>query len=88
LAQREADYRKRQTENAEAGVKAEKERADAAKRAETCAQFKAQLRQMGDSQVVIYRYNEKGEREVMDDAAIARERTRINTLLRDNKCPA
>jgi Skp family chaperone for outer membrane proteins len=88
LAQREADYRKRQTENAEAAAKSEKEREDGAKRAEACAQAKGQLKQLGESQLAIYRYNEKGEREVMDDDARGRERAKINTFLRDNKCPA
>jgi len=87
LAQREADYRKRQTESAEAAAKSEKERGDTAKRAEACAQAKGQLKQLGESQLAIYRYNEKGEREVMDDDARGRERAKLNTFIRDNKCP-
>ena len=88
LAQREAEYRKRQTEQTEAAAKSEKERADAGKRAEACAQAKGQLKQLGESQLAIYRYNEKGEREVMDDDARGRERAKINAFIRDNKCPA
>ena len=88
LAQREAEYRKRQTEKEEAAAKSEKERADVAKRAEACAQAKGHLKQLGESQLAIYRYNEKGEREVMDDDALGRERAKINAFLRDNKCPA
>ena len=88
LAQREAEYRKRQTEQTEAAAKSEKERADVAKRTEACAQAKGQLKQLGESQLAIYRYNEKGEREVMDDDALGRERAKINAFLRDNKCPA
>lgn len=88
LAQREADYRKRQTDTAEAAKKAEKERADNAQRAENCALAKIQLRQLSESQLAMYRYNEKGQREVMDDDARGRERARINTYIRDNKCPA
>ena len=42
--------------------------------------------QLSQSQVLIYRYNAKGEREAMDDAALARERARINAYLKDNKC--
>jgi hypothetical protein len=37
---------------------------------------------------VIYRYNDKGEREVMDDDARAKERAKLNAWMRDNKCPA
>lgn len=87
LAEREADYRKRQTDSAAAAAKAEKERTDTAKRTEACSQAKGQLRQLAENQVVIYRYNEKGEREVLDDDARARERARLNAYLRDNKCP-
>lgn len=86
LAEREAEYRKKQTDSAQAAAKAEKARADDAKRAEACAQAKGQLAQLSQSQVLIYRYNDKGEREAMDDAALARERARVNAFLKDNKC--
>ena len=88
LAQREADYRKRQADSAEAASKAEKERSDNASRAENCALAKVQLRQLAESQLAIYRYNEKGQREVMDDDARGKERARLNAFVRDNKCPA
>ena len=88
LAQRQADYQKRQKDTADAAAKGDKDRADAAKQAEICAQAKGQLRQLSENQILIYRYNEKGEREVMDQDAIGRERAKINTFLRDNKCPA
>ena len=88
LAQRQADYQKRQKDTADAAAKGDKDRADAAKQAEICAQAKGQLRQLSENQILIYRYNEKGEREVMDQDAIGRERAKINTFLRENKCPA
>ena len=86
LAQRQADDRKRQADSEKAAAKGEKDRVDAAKIAEACAQAKGQLRQLGESQLVMYRYNEKGEREVMDDDARGRERAKLNTFIRDNKC--
>lgn len=86
LAQREADFRKRQTETAEATAKSGKERANAAQNAEACAQAKGQLKQLAESPLAIYRYNEKGEREVMDEDARGRERAKLNTWMRDNKC--
>ena len=86
LADREAEDKKKQADAAQAAVKAEKARADDAKRADACAQAKGQLVQLSQSQVLIYRYNEKGEREAMDDAALARERARIDAFLKDNKC--
>ena len=87
LAQREADYRKRQTDSAEAASKAETERVDNAQRTENCALAKAQLRQLSENQVAMYRYNDKGQREVMDDDARGRERARVTAFIRDNKCP-
>ena len=86
LAQREADFRKRQTESTEAAAKAEKERTDSAKRTEACGQARGQLKQLTESQLAIYRYNEKGEREIMDEDARGRERAKLNAFLRDSKC--
>ena len=86
FAQREADYRKRQAESAEAAGKAEKERTETAKRADVCAQAKGQLKALSESQLAIFRYNEKGEREVMDEDARVRERARLNALVREYKC--
>jgi hypothetical protein len=45
------------------------------------------LKQLAENQIAIYRYNEKGEREVMDDDARAKERAKINSWMRDDKCP-
>jgi Skp family chaperone for outer membrane proteins len=86
LAQREADFRKRQADAAAASAKAGKAQASDAQRAEGCAQAKGELKQLAESQLAIYRYNEKGEREVMDEDARARERAKLNTWVRDNKC--
>jgi hypothetical protein len=86
LAQREAEFKKRQADAAKAEEKAGKDRVSAEKQVEACAQAKGQLRQLAESQLAIYRYNEKGEREVMDDDARAREAAKINAWLRDNKC--
>jgi hypothetical protein len=87
LAQREAEFRKRQTDAAEAATKAGKQRMDTDKLAESCAQARGQLKQLAESQLAIYRYNDKGEREVMDEDARGRERAKINTWMIDNKCP-
>jgi hypothetical protein len=86
LAQREADFRKRQADAAAASAKAGKAQASDAQRAEGCAQAKGELKQLAESQLAIYRYNEKGEREAMDEDARVRERAKLNTWVRDNKC--
>ena len=87
LAQRQADFQKRQADAAKAAEKAGKEEATSAERAEACANARGQLKQLTESPIAIYRYNEKGEREVMDDDARAKERAKINAWIRDNKCP-
>jgi hypothetical protein len=86
LAQREAEFRKRQSDTADAATKAGKERASTAQTAEACAQARGQLKQLAESQLAVYRYNDKGEREVMDDDARGRERAKLNAWMRDNKC--
>ena len=86
LAQREADFRKRQADAEKAAAKAGKESASSADHAESCAQAQGQLKQLAESQLAIYRYNEKGEREVMDEDARGRERAKLNAWIRDNKC--
>ena len=87
FAQREAEYRKKQADAAEAAAKGEKERADAGKLVEACAQARGQLKQLSESQLAIYRYNDKGEREVLDEDARGKERAKINAFIRDSKCP-
>lgn len=88
FAQREAEYRKKQADAAEAAAKGEKERVDAGKLVEACAQARGQLKQLSESQLAIFRYNDKGEREVLDDDARGKERAKLNAFIRDNKCPA
>jgi hypothetical protein len=88
FAQREAEYRKKQADAAEAAAKVEKERADVGKLVEACAQARGQLKQLSESQLAIYRYNDKGEREVLDEDARGKERAKLNAFIRDNKCPA
>jgi hypothetical protein len=86
LAQREADFRKRQADAEKAAAKAGKDSANSADHAESCAQARGQLKQLAESQLAIYRYNEKGEREIMDEDARGRERAKLNAWVRDNKC--
>jgi hypothetical protein len=87
LAQRQADFQKRQADAAKGAEKADKEQASSAQLAEACANARSQVRQLSESQLPVYRYNAKGEREVMDDDARAKERAKLNAWIRDNKCP-
>ena len=86
LAQRDAEFKKRQDDAAKADAKSTKDRATSAEHAENCAQMRAELKQLTESQLAIYRYNANGEREVMDDDARAKERVKVNAWIRDNKC--
>jgi len=86
LAQREAEFKKRQDDAAKAETKASKDRETSAEHAENCTQAQAELKQLTESQLAVYRYNEKGEREIMDDDARAKERAKVNAWIRDNKC--
>jgi erythromycin esterase-like protein len=86
LAQQEADFRKRHADQAQALAKADKVRATQEQHNQACDQARSNLRSLDQAQVTIYRYNAKGEREAMDDAALASERERLNAWMRDNKC--
>lgn len=87
LAQRDAEFKKRKADAEAASAKAAREQATSEQRKESCAQAKGELKQLAESQLAIYRYNEKGEREIMDEDARARERAKLNAFMRDNKCP-
>jgi hypothetical protein len=86
LAQQEANFRKRRTDEAQALAKSDQARATEQQRNQGCAQARSNLRQLADNQMAIYRYNAKGEREAMDDASRQRESDRLNAWMRDNKC--
>ena len=45
------------------------------------------MKQLSESQLAVYRYNEKGEREIMDDDARGRERAKVNAFIRDSQVP-
>ncbi|HXR57509.1 MAG TPA: DUF4124 domain-containing protein [Casimicrobiaceae bacterium] len=86
LAQREADFRKRQTDAAKSEAKAGKERSDSAQHAENCTQARGELKQLSETQTPLYRYTESGTRQTLDDEARNREREKVAAWLRDNKC--
>jgi hypothetical protein len=87
LAQKQAEFQKRQADASKAAEKSGKDQASTAQLAEACANARGQVKQLAESQLAIYRYNATGEREVMDDDARAKERAKLNAWIRDNKCP-
>lgn len=77
---KELEEKKRQAQDAEAaGKKAEEQRVARAK-ADNCARAR-QSKATFDSGVRIARTNDKGEREIMDDAARAAETQRIQAII-------
>lgn len=87
MANREAEFRKRQADKQEDAKKVERSRADAQKLATYCAQVRTQAEGLRRADVAMYRLNEKGERVVLDEAARVAEANRLDALLRERKCP-
>lgn len=87
MANRDAEFKKRQADRVEDAKKSEKARADAQKLAAFCAQARAQSAGLRRTDVSMYRLNEKGERVMMDDATRAAEAERLDQVVRERKCP-
>lgn len=87
MANRDAEFKKRQADRADDAKKSEKARADAQKLAAFCAQARAQSSGLRRSDVSMYRLNEKGERVMMDDATRAAEAERLDKMVGERKCP-
>ncbi|MBK9704341.1 MAG: DUF4124 domain-containing protein [Betaproteobacteria bacterium] len=86
MANQEAELKKRQQERTKQAEDQAKLRADASKRAADCTRAETQARALGASQQVIYRFNEKGERVALDDAARIRERQELERWMKANNC--
>ena len=86
LAQRQAEFQKRQADAAKAADQAGKAQATSAQHAEACANARGQMKQLGESRIAMYRFNANGEREVLDDDARAKEQEKLAAWIRDNKC--
>ncbi len=86
LANQEADLRKRQGERAKTDEKDAKARADAEKKRAACARATTQAADLGASQVLVGRINDKGERVILDDATRQKERAQLERWIKAN-CP-
>jgi len=82
MANRDLEQKKRLAQKDQDEKAAEKARADEMKKREACQTLRGNLRviQSGDP---LYRIDENGKRVDMDDAAKARERERVESLLRE-----
>ena len=84
-ALKDSELKQRQLLRAEQDRKSEKDRGDATKKAELCTQVRGQLKTY-ESNTPVYRFDDKGERVYLDDAARAKETERLQALLRE-RCP-
>ena len=82
MASQEAELKKRQLERVQEAEKADKTRAEAARRDESCGVARGSLKALQNENQPVDRMNEKGERVRMDSAARARERERLEQYVR------
>ena len=82
MASQEADLKKRQLDRVQEAEKADKARAETARRDETCGVARGSIKALQNETQPIDRVNEKGERVRMDAAARARERERLEQIVR------
>jgi hypothetical protein len=87
MANREAEFRKRQMERAEDTKKVEKSRAETQKLALFCTQARTQAAGLRRADIAMYRLNEKGERVELDEAGRRAEADKLDALVRERKCP-
>lgn len=87
LANKEAEFKKRQADKQEDAQKTAKARGDAQKLATFCSQARTQAAGMRRTEMTMYRLNEKGERVAMDEAARKAEADRLEAMIKERNCP-
>lgn len=87
MANKEAEFKKRQLQRTEDAAKADKASAEAARRQENCGQARGQIKALGMDDVQHVRVNERGERVVMDAATRKAEIDRLQAFVH-SQCEA
>jgi hypothetical protein len=87
MANREAEFRKRQMDRTDDAKKTEKSRAEAQKLATFCTQARTQAAGLRRADIAMYRLNDKGERVELDEAGRRAEADKLEALMRERKCP-
>ena len=87
MAAKEVELKKRQAEAAKKDEKTDAQRAEMVKKNEQCMRTQNQIKQLAAEQIVLVRYNEKGEVVYIDDATRRKERADLETWVKQN-CPA
>jgi len=88
MATKDAEFKKRQADQAENAKKADKQRTDAERLVDQCAQARGQIKQLGAEQAQVHRYNAKGDRVILDAATRIRERDMLEKWAAKNNCAA
>jgi hypothetical protein len=86
LVNQETEIKLREKKQAEEAKNADKARADADRRREICAQALGQLKALQLESANLYRFNDKGEKVFLDDAARRSETEQLQQVVREN-CP-
>ena len=84
LAAKEAEYKKRQLDAADAAKKAEAQRAELAKVGDACTRAQLRIKQLAAEMIGLARYNDKGEIVFIDDATRRREREQLDNWYKAN----
>lgn len=84
LAERDADFRKRQVERKEAEVKAEKKAADSTEQKRACSDAQAYLRNLQEKQRIPRTDPKTGERSFLQDAEYPKEIARAKQMIAAN----
>jgi len=87
LANKDAEFKKRQTDRVDDSRKSEKGRGDTQKLAALCSQVRSQSAGLRNNYIAMFRLDEKGERVLMDEAQRKAEAERLDQLAREKKCP-
>jgi len=88
MATKDAEFKKRQADQAANVQKADKQRTDAERLIDQCAQARGQIKQLAAGDVQIFRYNAKGDRVALDAATRERERGMLEKWAAKNNCAA
>lgn len=87
MVNKDAELKKLQLDRADGAKKGEREAVDARRVQENCVRVRDQIRQLGATQEVLVRINEKGERVVVDAQTRQRERENLEKWVAQNCRP-
>ncbi len=87
MASKDAEIKKRQQQRADEAAKTAKDEADGKRKLDQCVQARGRIKTL-QSDVAVFRYNEKGERVFYEPADRERSIADNQKIMRDLSCPA